>query len=396
MTKLISVADFRKELQAKRKPTDGVFRVSAVQPKVLDDATRMVRFCFSDGSVDRMGDTIDPSGWDLADFNANPVALWAHDSYSPPIGRASEVNVEGPRLMGTVEFAPPETYAFADTVYRLVVGKFVNAVSVGFLPLEYSFVDNDPKRGFGIDFKRQELLEISVCPVPANPNALAEARAKGIDTRPVVEWAERCLDGTDKAVLSRAELEQLRRAAKEPRMVRRTPNSRRRAEGEEPQEPEPEEKPKGNCGRPKDQECGMKAVGECAVHGAKAEGEDEDPKPDDDQDKAILRALRRLLAGAVRRQGSDEPDGDELPMEHHDAIRIAHKSMRTCKSFLTEAMGHYGKAMDLLDGVVESLDSDGSDQPDGNGNGDKPPDDAEKAAQIARARAIRDRLRQVA
>jgi hypothetical protein len=31
----------------------------------------------------------------------------------------------------------------------------------------------------GIDFKRQELLEFSIVPVPANANALIEARAYG-------------------------------------------------------------------------------------------------------------------------------------------------------------------------------------------------------------------------
>jgi hypothetical protein len=195
MTELISVADFRREVAAKRKPAGGVYRLSTMPVTKVEGADRTLRFCFSDNAVDRMGDTIDPDGWDISDFVLNPVALWAHDSSQPPIGRAANVGPEGPRLMGDIEFAPPEIYAFADTIFRLLVGKFLRAVSVGFLPVEYSYIENDPDRSWGIDFKRQQLLEISVCPIPANPNALATARAKGIDTRPLVAWADKILDG---------------------------------------------------------------------------------------------------------------------------------------------------------------------------------------------------------
>jgi hypothetical protein len=67
----------------------------------------------------------------------------------------------------------------------------------------------------GIDFLRQELLEFSCVPVPANPDALIQARAKGIDTAPMVSWAERVLDGEPgtRAPLPRRKLERLAKAA---------------------------------------------------------------------------------------------------------------------------------------------------------------------------------------
>lgn len=164
---------------ARRAPTGPIFRVSTEPPE--DVAPRTKRFCFSDGSVDRLGDRIDPDGWDLQEFRRNPVALWAHDSLAPPVGRARNVFVEGRRLMGDIEFAPPEVYPFADTIFRLVDGKWLNAVSVGFLPTAAAFVENDPDRRGGIDFQRQTLIEISIVPVPANANALAEARSKGVN-----------------------------------------------------------------------------------------------------------------------------------------------------------------------------------------------------------------------
>ena len=92
----------------------------------------------------------------------------------------------------------------------------MKAVSVGFNPLEWNFVQSK-ERPFGIDFIKQELLEISPCPVPCNANALIEARAKGIDTAPLVQWAERILDEGDMTFIPRELLVETYRAAKTPK-----------------------------------------------------------------------------------------------------------------------------------------------------------------------------------
>jgi HK97 family phage prohead protease len=373
MSALISIAEFRKAAREKRTPVGGVFRLSTLPSEQVAGEDRRRRFCFSDGSVDRMGDTIDPEGWDITDYAANPVALWAHDSMQPPIGRSHDVAVKGGRLMGDIEFIPPETYPFAETIFQMVVGGFLNAVSVGFLPIEYSFVENDPERGWGIDFKRQQLLEISLCPIPANPNALAEARAKGIDLRPLTEWAEKLLDGGGKVMVPKAELQRLRKAAKEPTMPKPTKPRAGAKAGEAP-----EDGPVGDCGRDKDETCGMIDPAQCSVHGGgKAAG-------DDDDEKAIRR-LRRLLRIA---RADDDPGGDEPPLAHEDAIRMAHKCMRTAKAFQAEAMGHYAKAMDHLDGVVDALDDA---DPESDPPTDPDPDD-DTAKRLRRAEARRRRL----
>jgi HK97 family phage prohead protease len=145
--------------------------------RAANNGSRVITFCFSDGSVDRMGDIIDPYGWDTSAFKKNPICLWAHDATSLPIGRVRRTYVSADRFMGDIEFASAETYPFADQIYRLVVDGFVKAVSVGFIPIEWDWADTKD-RPTGIDFKRQELLEISVVPVPANANALVEARAR--------------------------------------------------------------------------------------------------------------------------------------------------------------------------------------------------------------------------
>lgn len=212
--KLLTADDFRSAAKAGEAAPEGtVFRFSTTEPDVKDEETRTVGFVFSDSTIDHSGDSIDPKGWDLGIFKRNPVALFSHMSWDPPIGRASGVKVQNDKLVGDIEFAAADVYEFADTIYRLVKGKFLNAVSVGFMPKEWAW-SSDKDRPYGIDFKKQTLLEISVCPVPCNPNALGEARSIGVDTRPLVEWAERVLDSGETAFLPRKELEGLRTQAK--------------------------------------------------------------------------------------------------------------------------------------------------------------------------------------
>lgn len=220
MAKLLTVDEFRAAARAeKRTPEGTVARLALADGQAVEGEARTIRFVFSDGTVDRAGDRIDPEGWDTKDFLKNPVALWAHDSFSPPIGRASNIGPVAGKLMGDIEFMPPDISVFAESVFRMVQAGFVKAVSVGFLPIEWAFT-NEKDRPYGIDFTKQELLEISVCPVPCNPNALLEARAKGINTAPLLEWAERLLDTGESVLVPRALLEQTFKAAKTPKTTR--------------------------------------------------------------------------------------------------------------------------------------------------------------------------------
>lgn len=134
---------------------------------------REIEFIASTSSVDREGDTIAVDGWDLTAFRRNPVILWAHDYRALPIGRATRVAVENGKLITRVQFATAAEYPFADTVLQLVKGGYLNAVSVGFLPTRWAY---NEQRG-GVDFLEQELLEVSVVPVPANAEALVAARS---------------------------------------------------------------------------------------------------------------------------------------------------------------------------------------------------------------------------
>lgn len=151
----------------------------------------------STSDVDRDRDVIDQAGWDLKNYLANPVILWAHsygdDGYPLfPIGKSKRTWVENGKSLKIVpQFPTYDEYPLGNTAGKLFAAGYINAGSVGFLPLEYAF--NEERGMFAIDFKRTELLENSLVPVPANPMALREAKSKGIRLEPVIEWAEQML-----------------------------------------------------------------------------------------------------------------------------------------------------------------------------------------------------------
>jgi HK97 family phage prohead protease len=148
-----------------------------------EEKNRILRFIGSDESQDRGGDRILNEGWELDNFVKNPVFLWAHDYFSLPIGKAQGVTSEKGKLIFDIQFATADQYEFADTVYKLYKGGFLTAVSVGFIPKEWKFLekeDDDPSQFFMPKiFLRQELLELSAVPVPANANALMQAVTLG-------------------------------------------------------------------------------------------------------------------------------------------------------------------------------------------------------------------------
>jgi HK97 family phage prohead protease len=134
---------------------------------------------------DRGGDVIMVDGWDLKAYRKNPVVLWAHEYWRAPIGKATVIGPAeegGEKVLRSVtEFADAE---FSREIFGLYKGGFMSAFSVGFRALEYEAeYEGDPtdgsKRFIGYRFLKQELLEFSAVPVPANPEALALAMKDG-------------------------------------------------------------------------------------------------------------------------------------------------------------------------------------------------------------------------
>ncbi|MDA1035276.1 MAG: HK97 family phage prohead protease [Chloroflexi bacterium] len=145
----------------------------------------------SDETVDRMGDVVRADGWDLTAYKRNPVFLWAHDYARTPIGRSEWIGVDGTRLLATVEFAPTEFAKEVETLYRQ---RFLRAVSVGFRAKAFTFRKGPHGAIEGIEYTKQELLEISAVPVPANPQALGKAFGAGLAAPRMRSLFEGCED----------------------------------------------------------------------------------------------------------------------------------------------------------------------------------------------------------
>lgn len=185
-----------------------------------DMASRRVSWVFSNEDVCLDQHTIRTDGWDLTGYLRNPVLLFAHDQSQPPVGRVENIEKRGKLLVGDTVFADADAYPFADTIFRLIKGRFLNATSVSWFPLE-SRAARDKSRPDGIDFLRQKLLEISVVPVPANPAALATARdVAGIDVSTLAPCYERMLDGAAPLMAPRREVETIWRSIRPAPLLR--------------------------------------------------------------------------------------------------------------------------------------------------------------------------------
>ena len=169
---------------------------------------RTLEFIGSTADVDRYGDIIEVAGWDLANYKKNPVFLWAHDYTQPPVGKGVAVSKGDKALTFQVKFPRPDEYPFADTIYKLYLGGYLRATSVGFADKkrEPILAKPDPAQGgfqpqTGWRYLEQELYELSAVPVPANPNAVMMAVQKGIVSKEEADQVSRSMEEEMKGVI---------------------------------------------------------------------------------------------------------------------------------------------------------------------------------------------------
>jgi HK97 family phage major capsid protein/HK97 family phage prohead protease len=133
-------------------------------------------FVLSDGSIDRMGDIIDPAGWQLDRLLSDPLVLWNHHR-DHVLGRWTDIAVRGGQLLGRIVWDESGKSPLVEHIRALVRQGILRTVSVGFRPLEREPLDDKADKWSGpFRFTKTELLECSLVSVPANPNALAIAR----------------------------------------------------------------------------------------------------------------------------------------------------------------------------------------------------------------------------
>jgi hypothetical protein len=167
-------------------------------------------FISSTATLDRYHEIIEPAGWRLDSYRRNPVFQNAHN-YGDilfTLGKAliTEIRTlprEAPNSLSTPN-SQPSTVLFqriqfatdvnpiARIAYGLYKGAFLNAVSVGFVPIRWE--DAAPSRSCARQsaandspcrrkYLEQELLEVSAVAIPANPDALALGVKSGAVTK---------------------------------------------------------------------------------------------------------------------------------------------------------------------------------------------------------------------
>ncbi len=321
------------------KPT-GFFK------SVSEDKT--MTFVASEESPDRMGDVVSAAGWQLDEFKKNPVYMYSHNYGMPPVGIVPKVWIDGKQLLNVVKWDEEDEFA------RQIEGKFkrgiMKAESVGFRVLDFKELDR------GVQFLKQELLEISAVAVPAHPHALIRAmmamgaapvysippevkpKRKRIE-KSVISWADAHPDGTPKAAPD-AEWDAAAEVAKA------TP-----------------EDLMAMCAWVDKENPENKTSYKFPHH--MAEGEHAVVK------QACGAAMSVINGG---RGGADIPDADKAGVYAHiaqhmkDDFEMEPPPMRSAKaadmadmkSMMEECMGHMSECVDIMQGMMDMMDGDGA------------------------------------
>ena len=162
----------------RRFAVSGDVEFLATVPFVSEQLSEGIAWTLSTFDLDRFGERVDPAGWEFSHFSRNPVVQWAHRFDVPAIGKIEGLAVDGDGLHGVVVFNDKSFDPFGWSIGERVRAGVIRAGSVGFRVLEIEIPSKaDSKDGTSLIFRKQELLEFSICNVPANPFALAKMSA---------------------------------------------------------------------------------------------------------------------------------------------------------------------------------------------------------------------------
>ena len=174
---LLDYLGIRKEADGRQKVSGDVELIASVPFRLTADVEAGEGFpwTLSTYDLDRYGERIDPAGWDIGRYMDNPVVEWAHCFHIPAIGKIEGLLADDAGLHGLVLFNDKAFDPFGWSIGQRVKAGVIRAGSVGFRPIEIELPSNeDGKDGTSLIFRKQELLEFSICNVPANSYALAK------------------------------------------------------------------------------------------------------------------------------------------------------------------------------------------------------------------------------
>lgn len=177
---------------------DGIVRRSVdFSIRSINESERSVEVVASTDTIDAHGDVVEQK-FDLKRYRKNPVVLWNHNRFEVgwiggagrpkdfmPIGRAEDGNgrkgarIEDGQLVAKLFFfKDPDPDQDKESLARDIFLRFqqgiINAVSIGFRPGKVTEELDDHGKAF-YRLSQNELFEISVVPIPSNPDAVAKS-----------------------------------------------------------------------------------------------------------------------------------------------------------------------------------------------------------------------------
>ena len=176
------------------KPTYGLLHATpGVVLKASDGDTpssKSVLFHITTETLDRSNEIVEAAGGQLKRYRENPIVLWMHDQKTPAIGKGfnprPEKSPDGvPGIVMDLVFHG-ET-PLSKEIGVLVAKKWLNAGSIGFIPLQYEDHDSvlyaDAYRHLPTvrRHKRWELIEFSIVNIPMNAGAVRRS-ASGVQS----------------------------------------------------------------------------------------------------------------------------------------------------------------------------------------------------------------------
>jgi HK97 family phage prohead protease len=157
-----------------------ITKVYAVESKAVDVEAGIYEAWVSTEDVDRDGDIMLADGADTSNYAKNPIVLFGHDYRNPEavVARTIEIQKQagkGIKLM--FQFIERGISKAADLVHDLWAKRYLNAMSVGFIPQKWEkrTDDNGEELQRGFLFTEWQMLEGSIVTVPANQDALRAA-----------------------------------------------------------------------------------------------------------------------------------------------------------------------------------------------------------------------------
>ena len=154
--------------------------------KSIDVQKDSFHWVMSTFDVDRDFEKVDPAGWNLKNYLENPVILWSHDYSIPAIGYADNMKADTV-LEGDIVFNSKEFDEFGWSIGQRVKAGALRCGCVGFIAEEVEFLESKD-RECNLIFRKQELLEFSICCVPANP--FATSGTKKLEITEVIQEPE--------------------------------------------------------------------------------------------------------------------------------------------------------------------------------------------------------------